>query len=46
MIENFHIDCKVIEEKLGEIIGKISELFIPKCLSLFDHHFKFLIEVL
>jgi len=31
MIENFHIVCKVVDEKLGEIIGKISEKFITKC---------------
>lgn len=46
MIENFHIVCKVVDAKLGEITGGFNTKFIKKCYDLFESHQKFLIDVL
>jgi hypothetical protein len=46
MIDNFNIVCKVVEEKLGETLERISVKYVKKCYDLFESHFKFLIDVL
>jgi hypothetical protein len=46
MIGNFYNVCKLLDERLEEIVGKINKKFVKKCYDLFEYNFKFLIEVL
>lgn len=46
MIEKFHIACKVVDKKLGDITGNINTKYIAICYKQFESHQKFLIDVL
>ena len=38
LVENFHIVCKPIDEKLAEFTSNLTAKLIKKCMAMFDHH--------
>lgn len=46
MIENFHIACKAVDNKLGDITGYLNTKYVTKCYHLFEFHQKFLVDML